>query len=290
MRIVFHLGAHGTDDERLLRCLVQNRGGLAEQGIDVPDPDRYRILLRDTAVQLRGRSATSAEQDEIIGKIASMDRASRMVLSWDNFLSYPQWALKGRLYPAGAERVRAFSRIFPDHSHELHLAIRNMTTFLPTLFARQRGKTFDEWLEGADPRALRWSDLVATIRAANPDMPITVWCDEDTPLIWPEVVEAVSGPAPGTRLQGLDDILSDLMQPEGMARLQSFLVEKRPTTVAQRRRVVGAFVEKFAIPDAIEAEIDVPGWTSDTLRDLDAAYAADIARLRVMDGVRFIAA
>lgn len=290
MRIVFHLGAHGTDDDRLLHCLLGNRAVLAEQGIDVPDPDRYRILLRDTAVQLRGRSATSAEQDEIIAQISGAEGAERMVLSWDNFLSYPQWALKGRLYPAGAERVRAFARIFPDHSHEVHLAIRNMTTFLPGLFARQRGKTFEEWLEGADPRALRWSDLVATIRAANPDMPITVWCDEDTPLIWPEVVEAVSGHARGTRMAGLDALLGDLMPAEGLARLQAFLAEKRPTTVAQRRRVVGAFVEKFGLPDVVETEIDVPGWTEDTLRGLDAAYAEDVARLRGMDGVRFLAA
>ena len=55
MRIVYHLGAHCTDDERLLRCLLKNRGALAEQGIVVPSPTRYRTLLRDTAVHLQGR-------------------------------------------------------------------------------------------------------------------------------------------------------------------------------------------------------------------------------------------
>ena len=33
MRIVYHLGAHCTDEERLVRCLLKNRGLLAGQGI-----------------------------------------------------------------------------------------------------------------------------------------------------------------------------------------------------------------------------------------------------------------
>ena len=46
MRIVFHLGAHCTDDERLIRCLLKNRGLLAAQGIIVPGPAHYRSLIR----------------------------------------------------------------------------------------------------------------------------------------------------------------------------------------------------------------------------------------------------
>ena len=54
MRIVYHLGAHCTDDDRLVRCLLKNRALLADQGITVPSPTRYRKLLRDTVMQLRG--------------------------------------------------------------------------------------------------------------------------------------------------------------------------------------------------------------------------------------------
>ena len=47
MRIVYHLGAHCTDEDRLVRCLLKNRATLAEQGIVVPAPTRYRKLLRE---------------------------------------------------------------------------------------------------------------------------------------------------------------------------------------------------------------------------------------------------
>ena len=36
MRIVYHLGAHCTDEDRLVRCLLKNRAVLAEAGIAVP--------------------------------------------------------------------------------------------------------------------------------------------------------------------------------------------------------------------------------------------------------------
>ena len=72
MRIVYHLGAHCTDEERLLRCLLRNRSTLADQGIEVPGPARYRNLLHETARQLRGASADRDTQsmlmDQKLGK------------------------------------------------------------------------------------------------------------------------------------------------------------------------------------------------------------------------------
>ena len=58
MRIVYHLGVHCTDEDRLVRCLLKNRATLAEEGIAVPSPTRYRKLLRDAATQLRGAPAS----------------------------------------------------------------------------------------------------------------------------------------------------------------------------------------------------------------------------------------
>ena len=58
MRIVYHLGAHFTDEERLLKCLGRNRDLLARQSIIVANPKRYRSLLRETAIRLKGAAAT----------------------------------------------------------------------------------------------------------------------------------------------------------------------------------------------------------------------------------------
>lgn len=290
MRIVYHLGAHCTDDERLLRCLLKNRQVLGAQGIVVPGPARYRSLLRDTAITLKGQAANRDTQALVLEQIMEEDGAERLVLSWDNFLSFPQWVLKDRLYPAAAERVRAFTQIFPEIDAEFHLAIRNPASFLPDLFAKQRDKSFEQFMDGIDPQDLHWSEVVEDVLKNNPGVPLTVWCDEDTPLIWPEVLRAVSGHAEGTVLEDSDDLLHHIMSPEGVARMNAYLETHPVQTIAQRRRIVSAFLDKFALPDRVEMELDVPGWTEKTVTTLTANYHADVARIRAMPGVTFLSA
>jgi hypothetical protein len=289
MRIVYHLGAHCTDEDRLIRCLLKNRAVLAQQGIVVPPPNRYRTLLRDTAMQLKGQAASQDTQALVLDQVMDEDKAERLILSWDNFLSFPNWALKGTLYPAAGERVRAFAQVFPDIPAEFHLAIRNPATFLPPLFKRLKDRSYDDFMGGADPVLLRWSDVVGQIRAQNPDAALTLWCDEDTPLIWPEVLAAVSGMAAETVLEDADDLLAQIMTPDGMVRMRAYIAEKGPLTPDRRRRVVTAFLDKFAKSDEIEMDIAMPGWTAETVATMTQAYEVDVARIKAMPGITFIA-
>ncbi len=290
MRIVYHLGAHCTDDERLLRCLLKNRQVLAEQGTIVPGPARYRALLRDTAIALKGQAASHDTQDLVLEQIMDEDNAERLILSWENFLSFPQWVLTDRLYPAAAERSRAFTQIFPEAEAEFFMAIRNPATFLPDLFAKQRDKTYEAFMGGTVPGDHHWSDVIADVVAENPGVPFTVWCDEDTPLIWPEVLAAVSGHQEGTVLEDSDELLASIMSSDGMARMTTYLAGHQPQSVVQRRRIVAAFLDKFALPEKVETEVALPGWTETTIADLTAAYQTDIARINEMPGVTFLSA
>jgi hypothetical protein len=290
MRIVYHLGAHCTDDERLLRCLLANRSQLARQGIAVPQPARYRTLLRDTVIALKGAAASVETQDQVLDEIME-DEVSpkRLILGWDSFLSLPQWVLKGTLYPAAGERIRAFTQVFPDNTAEFHLALRNPATFLPELFAKQRGKSYADFMEGVNPTRLRWSDTIRDILQQNPGVPLTIWCDEDTPLIWPEVLQAVSGHAPGMALAETTELLGTLMTSDGLTRMQGYLDSHPPSSVLQRRRIVSAFLDKFALPEMIEVELDLPGWTADTVAEMTAAYEADVASIAATPGITFLA-
>ncbi len=284
MKIVYHLGAHCTDDERLLRCLLKNRAALAAEGIVVPGPARYRTLLRDTAAQLRGQPADRATQTLLLDQIMDADRAERLIFSWDNFMGYAQGAIGATLYPAAAQRLSAFTQIFPETPHEFHLALRNPATFLPAMHSKlqlRRPETGDE----ADPASLRWSDLLLAIRKLVPDVPITVWCDEDTPLLWPDVLRSVSGHAADTTLADTTDLLSSILRPEGMARMTAYMAENPRLDAAQRRRVTSVFLDKFALPEAIEQDIDMPGWDDDLVATLSADYDRDITRIMQMPGV-----
>jgi hypothetical protein len=293
MRIVYHLGAHCTDDERLLRCLLKNRGVLAEQGIIVPGPTRYRTVLRETAVALKGQAASLDTQALVLEQIMEADRADRLILSWDNFLSFASWTLEGGLYRSAGERVRAFSQIFPQIQAEFFLAVRNPATFLPALFDRQKNtkggtKDFATFLKHRNPMEVRWSEVVDRILALNPDVPLTIWCDEDTPLIWPEVLQAVSGHSPGTVLEDSHELLAQIMSAEGLKRMQAYLDSHAVTTPELRRKVYTAFLDKFALPDRINVEVEVPGWTEDLVTAMTTLYDQDVALIRSTPGVRFI--
>ena len=290
MRIVYHLGAHCTDEDRLVRCLLKNRAVLAEQGIIVPSPTRYRKLMRDTAVQLRGDMASSETQALLLDQIMEEAEAERMILSWDSFLSFPAWAVRGSLYSFAGERIRAFTRLFPDIDAEFHLSIRNPATFLPALQEKVNGKGHEDILGDTDPTQLRWSDAVSLILSQNPGVPMTVWCDEETPLIWPEVLQAVSGHAPGTVLVDDDELLSMIMSDIGLMRMKAYCTEHPPQSVEQRRRIVTAFLERFARPEKVEMEIDMPGWTEAMVAQMSRAYLEDVERIRRMDGVTLLEA
>jgi len=121
-------------------------------------------------------------------------------------------------------------------------------------------------------------------------VPMTIWCDEETPLIWPEVLQAVSGHHPGTVLHDHDEVLAMIMSEIGLARMRSYLAEHPPETVAQRRRVSTAFLERFARPDRVEVEIDMPGWTNEVVAEMTHRYLEDVEYIRQIPGVTLIEA
>ncbi len=288
MRIVYHLGAHFTDDERLLRCMSKNRDLLAANNIVVPNPKRYRRLLRETATKLKGQAATIDAQALILEEIMEEDRADRLILSWDSFLSLPNYVLKDRLFPAAGERVRAFCQIFPEIEAEFHLAIRNPASFLPLLYDSLKPPSYSAFLNGCDPFDIYWSDVIERILESNPGVPLTIWCDEDTPMIWPEVLRAVSGLPEDCTIEGEEDLLISLMSGEGMTRMRTYLESHPPQTLAQRRKIVSAFLDKFALPERIDQSISMPGWTADMVAEMTALYEEDVTRIAQMDGITFL--
>jgi hypothetical protein len=215
--------------------------------------------------------------------------AERLILSWDSFLSLPPWVLKNTLYPSAGERVRAFSQIFPDIEAEFFLAIRNPASFLPALYQRMGSPNYPEFLSGADLFDLNWTDVIDRILIANPDANLTVWCDEDTPLIWPEILRAVTGLPREAVFTGEQDLLASIMSPEGMTRLEDYLDNRPNQSIEQRRKIVAAFLDKFALPEKVEVEVEMPGWTEEMVQELSENYAEDVAIIAQMSEITFLA-
>lgn len=286
MQIVFHLGAHCTDDGLLIRSILRNKALLAKEGVQVPGPMRYRELLGSLSTSLRGEPADTETEAGILEAICNDDTAERIILSNDSFLCRTSVAVGAEgLYPK-AEKSAWLRNTLPSHDVGFALGIRNPAAFLPDIAKHMTDST--EVMEKLVFDALHWSDVIADISHANPDSEILVWCHEDTPFIWSEIMREVTGHDPFTTLDGEFDMLDTIMTADGMERLTEFLDSRDVSDQSKRRRAVAAFLEAHAIEDEIEAEIDLPGWTDDTVSALTELYEDDVAVIGRMPNVTLI--
>lgn len=291
MQVVLHLGAHCTDEDRLPACLLKNADAFRERGIAVPQPKRYRRLLRDTVHAMKSGEPTTESAEVLVDAMLDDDlgQIDRLILSHQHFLSAQRTALsRGVLYNAAERKLQDFGRLFPEDEVELFLGIRNPATFLPALFEASKTETFIDFMDGADPRDIHWSHLVRRIREAVPDMAMTVWCNEDTPLIWAQIIREMAGLDPNEKIRGGFDLLAEIMTKEGMQRFRAYLKSHPVMTEVQKRRVIAAFLDKFAIEDEVEQELDLPGWTDTLIDTLTETYEEDVYEISRIQGVTLI--
>lgn len=289
MQVVLHAGAHNTDDDRLIKCLLRNRDDFRKRGISVPGPSRYRRLLRDTINAMSTGNLAPDARMVLLDAILEEDYPERLLLSNENFFSVPKLAVsKGVFYPRAELKLAQLCRIFERDEVELFLAIRNPASFLPAVYANSPDMSFEDFMAGADPRDLRWSELVRRIREHVPGLQITVWCNEDTPLIWAHLIREMAGIAPNTKIIGGFDLLSEIMSPAGMKRFRAYLKAHPVMTEIQKRRVIAAFLDKFALDEEIVEEVDLPGWTDDLIAQVTELYEEDIFVIQRLPGVELI--
>ncbi|MEX0312316.1 MAG: hypothetical protein AB3N17_18950, partial [Tateyamaria sp.] len=280
MQIVLHAGAHFTEEDRLVRCLLRNKEDFSKRGISVPGPGKYRSLLKETMAALKDAAPAPDARDVLLDVILDDENADRMILSHMFLFGAPRACVRnGFIYEAAPERVAQLAALFRHDDIELFLAMRNPGTFLPSLFNNAPQDDMNAFLRGADPFTIRWSDTLSAIRAAAPDVTITTWCFEDMPMLWAQIIREMAGLEHGEKIVGGFDLLSEIMSKEGMQRFRAYLKSHPTMSEMQKRRVIAAFLDKFAIEDEIEEELNAPGWTEETIDAMTDAYEEDMERV-----------
>jgi len=289
MQVVVHAGAHMTDEGRLVGCLLDNRERFSAIGTEVPAPGLYRKLLRDMLNSVPDDPIGPGARDAVLGAIAHDGSADRLVLSNQAFFGTPKMAVgQGQFYPVAELRIDALRQIFTGDRVELFLALRNPATLLPALFAETSFADMTEFLNGTDPMEFRWSDMIARLRTEFPDLAMTIWCNEDTPLIWSEVVREIGGLEPTASIDGEFALIESIMTDEGAKRFRDYVAQRPDMSEIQKRRVIVACLDKFARPDAIEEELDLPGWTMQLIEGMTDLYDEDIHAIQRLPGVTTI--
>ena len=290
MHIVFHTGAHFTDDDRLMKCLLRNKDDFSKRGVAVPGPGKYRQLLRSTLTAMQSAAPDPDARDVLIDAILDDEMADRMILSNAHFFGVAVAAVRnGMFYPAAAERMANLEKLFAGDTLELFIAIRNPATFLPLVQEKSPDRAMTDILGGQDPRDLRWSDMIQSVREAAPNVPITVWCNEDSPLVWAQIIREMAGLEHGQKIIGGFDLLKTIMSAEGMQRFRGYLKENPDMSEMHKRRVIAAFLDKFVLEDVLEEELDIPGWTEDLIDEMTEIYDEDVFAIERIPGVQLLA-
>lgn len=290
MQVILHIGAHSTDEDLLIKTLLKNQDALAKRGTAVPAPGTYRKLLREALLAMANGQPRPGAREMFLNQILDDPDADRLILSNENFVSLPHRIFDGGVfYRLAAKRLTAMAELMRGDELEVYLAIRNPATFLSAAFSKVEGRSFSEFMDGADPKDLRWSDVVHRIRDAVPSIPLTVWCNEDTPLIWTQLVRDIAALEHQTQLKGGYDLLRSIMTQEGMARFKSYVSQSHPQNEVHLRRVIAAFLDKYADEDAIEEELTAPGLTDEDVVSMTEAYEEDLYEIERIPGVTFLA-
>ena len=213
----------------------------------------------------------------------------RIILSNFGFFGTPKMAVsEGALYTALESRMTILHQLFDGAQIELFLAICNPATFLPGMYQKTNFNSFDEFMRGVDPRVIRWSEMIQRVREAFSDLPMTIWCNEDLPLIWSQVIREMAGLDPNAAFKGEFRLLEEIMTKEGMARFLTYLQTHPAMSEIQKRRVIVAFMDKFAREDALEEELDVFGWTDELIEELTEIYDDDLYTIQSIPGIHLI--
>ena len=290
MQIVYHLGAHGSDQGKLIRALLRNRDELWKKGTEIPAPGRYRGIFGEAVNSLNGGEAGPELQEVMRDLLIDNDHARRVILTQSPFLGIPQRAVStAGLYPRAPARLPGLSNLFPDSVVEFHLAVVHPAIQMAALMAQNKGN-YEGVINGADPRQLRWAPSVRAMIASVPDREFVIWAQEDLAFTWPEVMRRMAGVGPDVPLLGEDAVLADLLSPEILHDLQANIDATPDLTIRGRRNLVEQALAAGSVATAMESDVALPGWSQDLIDELSEIYAEDLDELAAISGVEFISA
>ncbi len=288
MQIVLHTGAHLTDEDRLINCLMKNSSLFQQHGANIPRPAGYRKLIR-TAMNDTSPFSASSTFSEVQKAVIGSSKADRHVISNSGFFGTEKMCFgSGELYRSAETRIGAIKNLFANDQLEMFMAIRNPASFLPLIFYNYHDSSTQERLLGDNLHSVRWSDFFVRIRQAFPDLPLTVWCNEDTPLIWSQVIREMTQIDSTVAFEGEFALMHEILSEGGLKQFQTFMEGHDGLTEVQTQRAIVAFIEKFAREDALEDELKLPGWSQELTEQMTELYDADLDRISEIPNLKII--
>ena len=178
----------------------------------------------------------------------SEEDADRLILSNAYFFGAPRAAVRrGILHPFAAERIAQIRKLFPYDEIEMLMALRYLAPLLRAIFEHSPKPSMTSYLGPDEPCDICWFDTIHAIRNAVPHLTITVWCNEDTPLLWPQIIHELAGLELGREIFDEFGLLNKNMSKQAMQRFAAYLKSHPVMTKIQKRHFIFALLNEFAL-------------------------------------------
>jgi hypothetical protein len=289
MEIALHLGAHLTDVSQMRGCLRDNADALGAQGVLIPNKRSFLNMMIDAATQGMD-SAYAPDFTDRLREVTGADaQTRRLILSAPGILASRPDITDGRnLYPDATARLAALRKLLGRHEVELFFCIRNPATYIPAVLQSAKTDARKAIEKNLRSEELRWSPLIADMRLHWPEASVTVWCDEDTPFLWHQMLARIAGCTPEGGFRNAYAWYDSIMIEGGAAKLETYLTSAPPVDEAHRQKVIAAFLDKFCDEAKLDVDTSITDWDEGHLDLLSALYEDDVDLIASMDGVNLI--
>ncbi len=289
MRLAIHAGALFTDDGRFIKFMRANAKILAGFDRYFLGARAYRRVFRDF-LETADPSAASSDAPVALQKLLPQEApVKRAILTCAQFLGENETCIQdGQFYPGAGHRISRIAQCFPDAPVEVYIGLCNPAGFIPKALIQMSDDQRQNTLKTTDLSCLSWLTMIEDIRDFAPDAKITLWSNEESPLIWGDILCAIADLPEDTPLNRELGFLSSLVSDEGKHEIQDVLRRQDVRSNPKRREALAAILKEYAQPDAIEEDLDLPGWNEEIVASFTELYEQDLARLQSMPDIRFL--
>lgn len=289
MQVVFHVGTHTTDSERLLKNLLNNRDELLKLGTEPIPNGRHKGIFVDALASLKGGAATEEMEQILLDAVIEAEDVNRIIFSMAGFLGVPKLVVTPRGFFADVEtRINGLMRLFPNAETEFFMAIRNPASMLNDIIQQDESIDYETYMGNMHPLDLRWREVVQRMARSVQGRRIVMWCYEDLPLIFPEVMRMMGNMPLDARLRGGQHYVDEALTPDGREKLKEAMRGYGQVSIGKRREIHGQILKQYGMAGRFDQVITLPGWTQELVDEISDNYYSDVAEIAVLPGVEFI--
>ncbi len=289
MQVVIHAGVAFTDEGRFVELFKINTKVLSNQNVTLSGFGAYKQHFRPALDTLEPGSDAASTRESFLKRLPKDNLVDRAILSTPRFIGEIETSIMdGQFFPHAGQRIAYLGDVFDGMQVDLFLGLRNPGSFIPRVLMSLPEVERRRIMDQTDLSCLSWLTMIDNIRDLAPDVNITIWSNEESPLIWGDIARAMAGLPEHTTLNEEFSLLSSLLSDAGKQEIQALIQRNLTAESPDLRTELSRIFEEHALPDAIEEELDLPGWSDDIISAFTEIYEQDLAMLESMPEIRFL--